>query len=216
MPKRATDGYCVSAPNWLGYCDGYGTITVAPRLADNFNVLDFGAKGDGVTDDTTAIMAAINSLTSTDTSLVGWVGGGTVLFPAGIYICSSAITLPLNVPMIIAGEGAYCTQLQFTTASNGIQQLYPSGTLAATHISIRDLQLVNKKTNYIEIQVYGNYWQAGKSTAAQWGPVGTLVALPGCATGYYNLQQQALQVHFYHFQGLGFGVNLKGPPPLLQ
>ena len=113
--------------------------------------------------------------------------------------------------MIITVKGAYCTQLQFTTASNGIQQLYPSGTLAATHISIRDLQLVNKKTNYIEIQVYGNYWQAGKSTAAQWGPVGTLVALPGCSNRLLQLTTAGTTGSFLPFPGARLWCQSQGP-----
>lgn len=51
----------------------YAMIQGAP-----VNVLDFGAKGDGVTDDTTAIKAAI--------SAVGAAGGGVVYFPTGRYV----------------------------------------------------------------------------------------------------------------------------------
>src|SRR5271166_1643491 len=28
VPVRATDPTCVTAPNWIGYCDGYGTIFI--------------------------------------------------------------------------------------------------------------------------------------------------------------------------------------------
>jgi len=51
--------------------------TVQSRLEDYTSVKDFGAKGDGNTDDTVSIQAAID--------WVGKRGGGTVYFPAGTY-----------------------------------------------------------------------------------------------------------------------------------
>ena len=55
--------------------------TLANRFADVVNVKDFGAKGDGVTDDTAACQAAINT-------------GREVYIPSGTY----KITTALNVP----------------------------------------------------------------------------------------------------------------------
>lgn len=49
-----------------------------------FNVKDYGAEGDGSTDDTAAIQAAINAAS---------VAGGTVFFPAGTYCISSQLTV---------------------------------------------------------------------------------------------------------------------------
>jgi hypothetical protein len=49
--------------------------TLANRFADVVNVKDFGATGDGVTDDTAAIQAAVNSLPI----------NGTLYFPQGTY-----------------------------------------------------------------------------------------------------------------------------------
>ena len=90
---RVTDGSCVSGLKYLGMCDGYGTITVAPRTADNFNVLDFGAVGDGITDDTAAIRNII---------AVAALVGGTIYFPAtgSYYKVTSAIILPGNANLI--------------------------------------------------------------------------------------------------------------------
>jgi hypothetical protein len=51
------------------------------------NVLDFGAVGNGTTDDTAAIQAAINSINVTN-------GGGTVFFPNGVYKTTSMLTIP--------------------------------------------------------------------------------------------------------------------------
>lgn len=53
----------------------YHALNINPLV----NVKDFGALGDGSTDDTTAIQAAINSAT-------GVVSGSVVYFPAGTYI----------------------------------------------------------------------------------------------------------------------------------
>jgi len=58
-----------------------GDITTLNPMV--FNVLDYGAKGDGVTDDTAAIQAA-------DTAAA--VNGGTVVFFPGTYIQSGDVT----------------------------------------------------------------------------------------------------------------------------
>lgn len=64
---------------------GTGAVatTVQTKLREWVSVKDFGAKGDGTTDDTAAIQAAVTSLTSS---------GGTLLFPAGNY----KTTAPIN------------------------------------------------------------------------------------------------------------------------
>ena len=55
--------------------------TVQGKLRDIVSVKDFGAVGDGVTNDRVAINNAIASLSAT---------GGTVFFPAGTYLVSGA------------------------------------------------------------------------------------------------------------------------------
>ena len=63
-------------------------------VSDNSNgwvsVKDFGAKGDGVTDDTAAINAAIASATS----------GGIILFPNGTYLVTSQIVVTAKVKFV--------------------------------------------------------------------------------------------------------------------
>jgi hypothetical protein len=60
-------------------------------LSDFINVCWFGAKGDGVADDTAAIQAAQNATQA--------VGGGTLLIPSGTFLISSMITLDSSVGM---------------------------------------------------------------------------------------------------------------------
>jgi len=63
---------------------GTGAVsrTVQGKLQEAVSVTDFGAVGDGVTDDTAAIQAAIDANQSAQ-----------VFFPSGTYLCSSAILL---------------------------------------------------------------------------------------------------------------------------
>jgi hypothetical protein len=58
--------------------------TVASRLRDFVSVKDFGAVGDGVTDDAAAVQAAIDSLETL---------GGNLLFPPGRYLFESQVTI---------------------------------------------------------------------------------------------------------------------------
>ena len=59
------------------------------------NVKNFGATGDGVTDDYPAISAALNDIPST---------GGVLYFPAGTYLISTQITVS-GKNITIAGDG---------------------------------------------------------------------------------------------------------------
>lgn len=61
---------------------GTGAVatTVQEKLRETVSVKDFGAVGDGVTDDTAAISSAIDA-------------GNTIIFPAGTYIVASASSI---------------------------------------------------------------------------------------------------------------------------
>lgn len=78
---------------------GGSTSTLANWHANQvINVkTDFGAVGDGVTDDTAAIQAAFNAIKS--------IGGGTLYFPPGTYKITSQITLDFMPMYIVRGAG---------------------------------------------------------------------------------------------------------------
>lgn len=75
---------------------GIGAVlrTVRDKLRETVSVKDFGAIGDGVTDDTAAIQAAINSIVA-----------GTVLLPVATYL-TRALTLKTGVSLVGAGSGS--------------------------------------------------------------------------------------------------------------
>lgn len=78
-----------------------------------FNVKAYGAKGDGVTDDTAAIQAAINAVVA--------LGSGVVFFPLGTYVCNNPSTPAQSTGYVIfAGSGMYSTTLLATTAVNAV------------------------------------------------------------------------------------------------
>jgi hypothetical protein len=72
--------------------DANGWLPVSSSVG--VNVKDFGAKGDGVTDDTVAIQAALT-----------FGAGNTIYFPKGNYICSNTLILPDATTLIGAGVG---------------------------------------------------------------------------------------------------------------
>lgn len=82
--------------------------TLGERFADIVNVKDFGAKGDGTTDDTEAIQAAINRASDK--------GGGTVYLPAGKYIQSQTLVLKAKVKLL--GDGKELTTIEKASGAN--------------------------------------------------------------------------------------------------
>ncbi|MHB1462270.1 MAG: glycosyl hydrolase family 28-related protein [Armatimonadota bacterium] len=68
------------------------SMAVAPYSA---SVADFGAKGDGLADDTVAIQRALDAVASK---------GGVANLPAGSYLISAALSVPHGVTLL--GEGA--------------------------------------------------------------------------------------------------------------
>ncbi|MDF2713701.1 MAG: hypothetical protein K0R28_626 [Paenibacillus sp.] len=86
--EQTIDAECVS----YRISDGQPLLTVADRLRVQVSVRDFGAQGDGVTDDTSAIQAAVDYL--------GLLGGGILWIPQGTYVINATnptVTSPRRV-----------------------------------------------------------------------------------------------------------------------
>lgn len=71
-----------------------------------FNVLDYGATGDGTTDDTAAITAAYNAAYTTAN------GPAVIFFPKGVYSVSSLQFNVANASLHLMGEGIDCSVLK--------------------------------------------------------------------------------------------------------
>jgi hypothetical protein len=84
----------VNAANVIYSPAGTGAVNtnVQDKLREYVSVTDFGATGDGVTDDRAAIQEAVDYVQS--------IGGGDILFPPGTYILASYTTTVSGV----AGE----------------------------------------------------------------------------------------------------------------
>jgi hypothetical protein len=123
---------------------GYSSRTVYARLQDEPNVKDYGAKGDGVTDDTAAIQAAVTAQRD-------------VYVPPGTYMISTAILIPSNTRLHGAG---FSSCLKATSGFTMLSMGWAGGSLpvmlgnskivasgANSHIEICDLFLDSSLTS---------------------------------------------------------------------
>jgi len=100
--------------NWLVNVGG-NNITIQNALGALagifYNVKDptYGALGDGATDDTASIQAAIDACETG--------GGGIVYFPSGNYVISTGLTVPAEVNLL--GSGPNSSVIQTNSAAAG-------------------------------------------------------------------------------------------------
>ena len=102
---------------------GYGGPV--PRPATLANVMDFGAKGDGVANDQPAIAKAIAALKG---------AAGVVLLPAGKYLITSTLNVPSNT--VLRGIGAGQSVIQCGPANSGTHCLNVSGKLVGVFLPV--------------------------------------------------------------------------------
>lgn len=132
--------------------------------AISYSVKDsvYGAKGDGVTDDSAAINAAI---------LAASTSGGTVYVPAGTYIIGSSIILRSNVAIV--GDGFNATIFKLKNGANtdvmktltNVDTYIGTGTVGTQsvpigngNITLRDFQINGNKANNSSGRGLACYW----------------------------------------------------------
>lgn len=177
-PSEWTDGYQAYVGGYAEVADGGGgvfTYVSTSNEADNdgtivepstgigrwyrvysgpLNARWFGATGDGTTDDTDAIQAALDQ--AADGNGATTVQGGAVFIPAGIYVVSS-LTMERGVTLF--GEGLTQTILR-RTDTTGYGILFDSTGLTVNAVqdtvTIRDLSLVQAGTATAGGGIYAN------------------------------------------------------------
>jgi hypothetical protein len=146
--------------------------TVSGKLSEFVSVRDepFGALGDGITDDTAAVQAAIDAMEA--------VGGGTVYFPRGIYLCTGLTVTGTSVSLV--GESIRGTRLRFTDTDGTLLTITGSlfslrgfefETPAATHTTGAIFDLQASQGNISDIRINGAFWDVFKmesSAADDW------------------------------------------------
>jgi len=99
----------------------------------------YGAKGDGITDDTIAIQLAIDSLKNT---------GGKVILPNGTYIISAPLKVPSNVELCGQNRWTCIVKLKDTAPNLGMLVKNSNATVGSnTNITICNLTFDGNKSN---------------------------------------------------------------------
>jgi parallel beta-helix repeat protein len=117
---------------------------------NEYNARDFGATGDGQTDDTLAIQSAINTASA--------AGGGIVYVPAGTYIVTASIELFSHTGLRGDGMGATVLKVKDEVGVDVIG-------VVRTHLARADQPLTNVIVS--DLTMDGN--RANNSTGLQFG-----------------------------------------------
>jgi len=179
---------------------GAGAVgrTVHDKLGEIVSVKDFGAKGDGVSDDTAAIQAAINSLPN----------GGIVYMPPGDYKVSATLLVHNGITLQGSGLNKYTSRLVPTAAVNTVIKSanYDSGG-DNSQIILRDFYIsgsYGSLARYIEMQGYWFYFENLKMEGAN-DAYGTFVL----KNGRYAVLNNVVILNQDNSGGIGTGVGIK-------
>jgi len=198
-------GYLGDATPIQTGASGDYTRTLQNTLDDRISVKAFGALGDNSTDDTAAIQRALDEVYS-DTDQNDTRARRTILFPAGIYKITTAMTIPPYAHLV--GEGPDKTVIENSGSTavavtedddgQGFGSIGNSGATTPTQIQISNITFKNTTANggvsidnatkvyFHNCKFQGTYTAGGADVSASKGvTVRSTNALP-CANLYFN------------------------------
>jgi hypothetical protein len=124
---QATERLSADLVTFIQSGSGAVVRTAQSKMRDVVSVLDFGAVGDGVADDTVAIQAAIDYTYTKPNNVNGKQLGGIVFLPKGRYLIKTSLVLPVGIT--IQGEPSGLASVSLSLNSSG-SQIVVSATLA--------------------------------------------------------------------------------------
>ena len=154
LPTDLPEGnYQLCAHNGFGGAAGWSeALTVRIRRAEQwpttvFNVKEFGARGDDVTDDTAAIRKALAAAEKN--------GGGVVYLPWGTYRLTDWICLPERT--VLRGEQRDATILKWPVDDpQSLADFKPAAIYGAAPYAVEDLSFIARKVDTIFVDLsYG-------------------------------------------------------------
>lgn len=166
-----------SGSSLIGYINsgsGAAARTVQARLRDMLSVKDFGALGDGTTNDVTAIQNAINAAAALPASGsipgLGGISGATVYFPPGVYRINSGLTVTNGVKLV--GNGERSSVINYYGSGAAISNVTPGTRIGK--IGIMEMTIADKGTgtigldlNSVSYSEFTSLWIDGFDTAVK-------------------------------------------------
>jgi hypothetical protein len=131
--------------NAAGYTAQTGPSVLAPvvrnyqdKFDDFVNVRDFGATGDGTTDDTSALNRAIQQIYKSTVSPTDSRARRTIYFPGGTYLTSDTVLIPTYARLV--GDGLSSTMIKQVNGNRSVANIcdssFQSGSLIGTNSAV--------------------------------------------------------------------------------
>jgi hypothetical protein len=196
VTDRADAAYYPSLPstllNWADFTETAEVIE-DPSNAVWFNVKSYGATGDGVTDDTTAIQAAITAAGAGNL-------GGTVFFPRGTFLVTG-LTFPPRVNFRGVGAGTSSGQGSTIKLANGSNQHVFRSSQAGTHhwTEFRDLLIDGNGINQTAASDGIYFERTGEGTRISHADI------RGCYRHGVHVELGCVPLFFYDVHVIGNG-----------
>lgn len=129
LPQGSSDG---AATSFIQSGAGAVLRTVQEELRERISVTQFGATGDGVTDDTAAINLAIASASGASAT--------TIFFPPGVYKVTSSINITRG-QITLRGDGQGATVIRVAADAVNVIKVQAAAPATLSNVMIADMQI---------------------------------------------------------------------------